>query len=285
MMRLLETRAIAHVTEPRGTVYVHQYVDWTLLWMDEGEMAIAVDDVSAVIDSRTLAFCPPGSSITFNWGPASIRMGYIHFAAIAPLRFVIRHLEPDSVVPLLLRHLLWLAQEEPPEWRTTLTRGLDYALYLLETGYSGSQLRDPVPDSRLIVEVVEWIGGLWLDAPKRSPAVSELATAVNTTPGHLSRVFTERLGVPPHRALLLIRLYHAALLLRHTDMTVAAIAEACGFSRESQFSTAFKRAASVPPTVFRATPNLEFEVPRALRSTAAYLGGTPSAPLVLGISD
>lgn len=55
----------------------------------------------------------------------------------------------------------------------------------------------------------------------------------------------------------------AAMLLRHTDLTVARVAEAVGYSDEFAFSVAFKRATGQPPGRIRLSALPSGSSPRA----------------------
>ncbi len=65
----------------------------------------------------------------------------------------------------------------------------------------------------------------WLDAQKEErPQIAELARAMDTSPAHLSRLFTRWAGVPPKRFLAFLTKEHAKSLLRRGASTLDASA-------------------------------------------------------------
>ena len=63
--------------------------------------------------------------------------------------------------------------------------------------------------------------------------------------------FRQTMGCGPATALRRRRLAHAALLLRETPLTLAAIAEATGYAESAAFSAAFRKAYGLPPGAWR----------------------------------
>ena len=63
--------------------------------------------------------------------------------------------------------------------------------------------------------------------------------------------FRQTMGCGPATALRRQRLAHAALLLRETPLTLAAIAEATGYAESAAFSAAFRKAYGLPPGAWR----------------------------------
>jgi AraC-like DNA-binding protein len=80
--------------------------------------------------------------------------------------------------------------------------------------------------------------------------LEQLAQTVYLSPFHLSRLFRERLGVPPHTYLNQIRVQQAQHLLRQGE-PVAAVAVSVGFADQAHFSKAFKRIVGVSPGQYR----------------------------------
>jgi AraC-like DNA-binding protein len=81
--------------------------------------------------------------------------------------------------------------------------------------------------------------------------VVDLAHAAGLSRGHFSGEFRRAFGESPHAYLLARRLERAAALLRASDRSVAEICAAVGLSSLGSFTTSFKRAYGVPPTVYR----------------------------------
>lgn len=81
--------------------------------------------------------------------------------------------------------------------------------------------------------------------------VDEVAREVNTSPSHLRRLFSERMGISLGRFILKARVNHALALLHTTDLPVGRIAEACGFGSVYAFSRAFRKEKGVAPSSCR----------------------------------
>jgi transcriptional regulator GlxA family with amidase domain len=78
-----------------------------------------------------------------------------------------------------------------------------------------------------------------------------LARAARVSPRHFSRSFRRTFGETPHQYLLTRRIERARHLLRTTDMKVAEICLAVGFTSVGSFTTTFRRHVGVPPTEYR----------------------------------
>ncbi len=83
--------------------------------------------------------------------------------------------------------------------------------------------------------------------------VEELAEMAGYSYHHFRHLFKRQYGISPIAYLLRKRVERACQLLLHSKLSVTAIAEACGFSSDAQFSTLFKREQGVSPRQFRQT--------------------------------
>ncbi|MBC7768916.1 MAG: helix-turn-helix transcriptional regulator [Phycisphaerales bacterium] len=86
----------------------------------------------------------------------------------------------------------------------------------------------------------------------RDIGLSELAAVAGVSVFHFSRGFRRATSLAPYAFVIHRRLEHAKVLLRETQLPLAAVAEACGFRSHSQFSTMFKRVAGLSPNHYRA---------------------------------
>ena len=78
-----------------------------------------------------------------------------------------------------------------------------------------------------------------------------IADELNFHPYYLARLTNRYFGTTPFRYLTECRIKEAVRLLLSTDRSVAEIAEACGFSTPSHFSTVFRRSVGMAPGVYR----------------------------------
>ncbi len=82
-------------------------------------------------------------------------------------------------------------------------------------------------------------------------ALDELAALVDLSAKHFARAFRQSTGVPPHRWLIERRIDRAKELLAESDHSLAEIALACGFSDQSHFTAAFRKAVGATPGGYR----------------------------------
>ena len=79
----------------------------------------------------------------------------------------------------------------------------------------------------------------------------ELAAAAGVSTRQLERLFRSELGRTPGAHYLLLRLERARQLARQTDLSLAEIAAACGFSSTSHFSRSYRNSFGLPPSADR----------------------------------
>ena len=72
-------------------------------------------------------------------------------------------------------------------------------------------------------------------------SLSELAVVSRLTPFHLSRIFTNTYGIPPHQYLMHVRIEAAKAALLRKGSTIADVAVGAGFYDHSHFAKVFKR--------------------------------------------
>jgi two-component system response regulator YesN len=85
--------------------------------------------------------------------------------------------------------------------------------------------------------------------------LDEVARAVYLSPSHLRHLFRDRLGASYIKHLTSLRMREARRLLRTTDLTVAAVAEAVGYD-SSYFYRVFRRHNGTTPAAYRRTSRL-----------------------------
>lgn len=79
----------------------------------------------------------------------------------------------------------------------------------------------------------------------------EVARQVGVTQPHLTRLFTEHLGVSPMQYYRRVRMEAAASLLVHTTKSIKEIAWEMGYSNQFHFSRSFTAVANAAPRTFR----------------------------------
>ena len=79
----------------------------------------------------------------------------------------------------------------------------------------------------------------------------DVATHVNMSQFHFSRLFKKDCGYSPHEYLILTRLNRAKHLLQTTGLPVKVIAQKVGYQNVSSFTNAFTDRVGISPTLFR----------------------------------
>jgi AraC family transcriptional regulator len=82
-------------------------------------------------------------------------------------------------------------------------------------------------------------------------SLAELARACQLSPGHFARAFRQTTGEPPHRWLTKQRIEKAKQLLVDTTLSLAEIAQTCGFADQSHFTRAFAQVVQSSPGQWR----------------------------------
>ncbi|MBP7336362.1 helix-turn-helix domain-containing protein [Niveispirillum sp.] len=82
-----------------------------------------------------------------------------------------------------------------------------------------------------------------------------LAAVAGLSPSHFARRFKAALGEAPHRYVLARRVNWAKRLLLETEMPLAEIAAAAGFSSQAHLTGIFGRAVGVTPGAYRTRRN------------------------------
>ena len=108
------------------------------------------------------------------------------------------------------------------------------------------RLGNDLTDRRL-AKVVEYMHHHF----SREITLDELAREASISRFHFVRMFRRRLLTTPYQYLVGLRLQHAKLLLRTTDLDISAVALACGYTHAGRFAAAFFASFSLLPSQFR----------------------------------
>lgn len=79
----------------------------------------------------------------------------------------------------------------------------------------------------------------------------EIATVVQMSPYHFSRLFKQSTGLTPHQYVTRYRIEKAKLLLARGELAIADISQEVGFQSQSHFTTIFRRLMGVTPKAYR----------------------------------
>ena len=155
---------------------------------------------------------------------------------------------PSVLASLSAAQALRDAGGSPEEFREAALRLAAAAHGALNEDAPASRRPPTLRDERRVAAALRRIeahhgAGLCLD---------ELAAGSAVSPCHFLRIFEQVVGVTPGQYMLRMRLRRAALGLRLTSDTVAAVALECGFEDLSTFNRQFRRAMGLTPGAYRA---------------------------------
>ena len=92
----------------------------------------------------------------------------------------------------------------------------------------------------------------YLSAHYREPVrLEDVARALGVSKAHLSRCFSERIGVNFRTYINTLRANQAKMLLRSTTENVMSIALECGFESQRTFNRVFAEIYGMPPSEYR----------------------------------
>ena len=124
-------------------------------------------------------------------------------------------------------------------------------VYLKRSGgqsqYSSLLAAQAESDSEAFGELDRWIG----ENLTGDLRVDTLADRVHMSPRNFARVYAEKRGRTPAKAVESLRVEAARRKLEESDDRIEVIALACGFSNEEQMRRAFIRVLSIPPREYR----------------------------------
>jgi AraC-like DNA-binding protein len=89
-----------------------------------------------------------------------------------------------------------------------------------------------------------------IDHYSQNVSLKMLAEIAGLSPFHLVRSFRDRVGLPPHKFQICVRLERSKDLLRKR-WSIANVAAECGFADQSHYIRSFKRVVGVTPTIYR----------------------------------
>lgn len=85
----------------------------------------------------------------------------------------------------------------------------------------------------------------------RGIRMSDVADHINVSEKHLCRLFVQRLGIPPQRYLIDIRMKKARELLLSTDLRVKEVSHSVGYPSQLNFSAMYKKYYGISPVFER----------------------------------
>jgi AraC family transcriptional regulator len=256
---LTRKRVVGQADYPAGSTFGPRVLsDFELVWIVDGDVTWHADGTDHALSAGSVTLCLPGMRDAFTWDKKRrTRHGYVHFdledpKGVLPPRSEwprVRHFPGDNVLVPLLRHVLWLTQNNQPE--SLVLSALRHAIAIFVLGATGAESHAQAGEHPIVTAALRLVHLRWRSGRAEDISLAELARAAKKSRGHVVRVFREELGVTPHEALALLRMSRAQTLLSRTNLAVGEVAEQCGFDNPFHFSRRFHELSGFSPREFR----------------------------------
>ncbi|RST04382.1 GlxA family transcriptional regulator [Streptomyces sp. WAC07149] len=173
--------------------------------------------------------------VTVDPAPIYVRDGHVYTAA--------------GVTSALDLTLAFIEEDHGPELARQVAR--DLVVYLQRPGNQEQMsLFTATPPARddVVRALVEHIAA----HPEQDLGTAALAARAGVTPRHLTRLFTQQLGLAPGRYVRRTRTEAAAQLLASTALPMERVAARCGFGSAEALRQAFTQRFGIAPSRYRA---------------------------------
>lgn len=242
--------------------YEERYTEWNIFAVEEGSFHYDLDGDAGTAAFGDLVFCKPGvrlrrvviTPLTFQifrvrWHKTAGEAIPPDELPISAGKLSIRNAERLAYTYAQLR----AAQKLPSAMRDRLQNHYVQDLWLThvqeaerEPIKSGQGARPANPLMRKAAAAIQ-------ERAFEPLSLKTLAAELNMPSYRLSREFKAAFGVTPMQHLSALRLEKAKLLLIETELTLAQIAECCGYETGFYINKLFQKQLGMTPAVFRAT--------------------------------
>ena len=233
-------------------IHLHWHPEIELLYGISGELSVNVSEEKYILKKGDILFINPEELHTYS--PNQKLVEY-HAAVFAPTLFQFKEqhfFEQHFTDPLVDGEMKFprLISKEHPKYDVVApivqkmfsediqSRAMVFAdltvlfctlleYSLLERELDETSLRKS-DDVKMCIQYMEENHG-------RKITLTELADLVHMTPNYFCNYFKKQTGLTPFTQLNNIRVWRAAKLLRQTELSVAKIAEACGYENVNYF--------------------------------------------------
>lgn len=257
--------------QKRDLYRVHQHTELELGWILRGQGTYLLDGIAydarpgdlflvrgneqhciPTILTPTLDAFNIHLTIPYLWGvitdyadPARLRQ--LVGTGTVPHRF-----RGDEALEALLTRLMDAAQSDAPDARFVVRRTMIRFVAALAERLPPNPAAAPDTAAHLadIQRVLTWIDANLTE----EITLPRMAREARLCRSHFSSEFKSVTGIAPYEYVLLRRMELAVRLLRTSDDTVLAVAQACGFRSLSSFNRLFKKITGTVPTALRGKP-------------------------------
>ncbi|MEJ8305314.1 AraC family transcriptional regulator [Saccharibacillus sacchari] len=244
-------------TDIRRTTAVH-----SLYWVRSGKGIFESDDGLYQIEGGHLFYLKPGLNMRMAaLGDQGLDMVMILFDAVRLAGTSGIWPTPSPVSTLEIPHSAHFSGKTAVELDASLSR-------LVKLWSMGLPARELEANAALLTLIARLHGDLSPEQEKtralfergqqvmglryaETLTAESLAEELHVSVSHLRKLFLRYAGETPKQVLSGMRLRQAERYLLYTDLTLHAIAEACGYGDEFHFSRTFKKSKGMPPSAFR----------------------------------
>ncbi len=229
------------------------YQHWSCFIVDSGAFEYRMEDKNGKAAAGDMVFCRPGTTfyrttrgLSFHFIGFDWKHGQIPPPDLIPAngKITILNNRRMSSTLSLLRETTSLQSEAGLNYKKHLFRDL-WQLFAMEAAN--------LMESVLISEdpFVQRAVHLLQEHVDSGAALKQVAQQLGISQVQLTRMFKKEFHLTPSKYMTKQRMERVAHLLVHTRLTLADIAERCGFTDEHHLSKSFKSVMGMNPSVYR----------------------------------
>jgi len=234
------------------------------------------ETVPTVHHKRRLWVFPAATAHGWHTPPGrTCEIVVMHFAQVPTVLRVAAERRGYLSVPLTpaeAQRIRALCEQVRPEYEHPSTHSMlhfEQALIALTLqALKGIRSRPLQASNRLAEHKIDQAMCWFVDNLAAGPTVADMARAVHLSPTHLRRLFRQVGQGSPLARMNAVRMREAQNLMAESEMAIAQISEAVGFSEPSAFTRAFKHQTGLTPRVWRRRHQRE-SVPRGKHASGA----------------
>ncbi|MBW4084974.1 AraC family transcriptional regulator [Paenibacillus sp. S150] len=225
-----------------------RYEAWVVFAVEEGVFRYEIGEHAGEAGFADLVVCPP-EVLFVRETVTPLTFHYIRFAADggSPLPPGLLHLNDTKRLSSNYAYLRQLAEDSSPSaraWKNHLVADL-WQLYHMEN-------REAAGPGKFTEDALMAEAAAAIAAQAWTPlSLLDTARSLGLSPVQLTRRFREAFGETPSAYLKSLRLAKARTLLKDSGLTLAQIAERCGYENGFYLSRVFTDASGISPAEYR----------------------------------
>jgi AraC-like DNA-binding protein len=243
------------ITYPAGSSFgPRRLADYELLLVVTGSARLRLDQHDLLLAAGSVMLSCPGAVDHYRWDALRPTTHYwAHFDLTDRSRITeswCRHMAADPLPTMLFRRLVQL-DTAPHRTTTALATQCLTLLLNLTMATPAIPAHDPLPVDHAMQRAITAVRETWARDGLRPISRRELARLSAVSEAQLSRLFRQHTGTAPVHALEGVRLIHAVHLLSRSNLTIAAVAVATGFTSPFHLSRRCSALLGIAPSSLR----------------------------------